>query len=86
MLATAALTLADVRPDRLTIGSKPCHRFCAPVSVSVIRIEELAFAWIWKFSGVHAFVANFLAVHREIDFRRVEIHMDDHLSYIVTPF
>src|SRR2546425_13043482 len=71
---TGALPLADVGADRMTVGTESRGRFGAPVRTRVVGVEELALAGIRKFTGVHAFVADLVAMHAQSEVCRVEIH------------
>ena len=61
----------------MTIGPKAGERVGTPVRGCVICIEELAFTRIGKFARIHGLVANFVAMHSEINLGRCEIHIND---------
>ena len=66
--------MTDIRADGITIRAESGSRFGAPVSACIDRIEEPAFAGIRKFTGVHAFVTDLVAMHAKSELWRVEIH------------
>jgi hypothetical protein len=68
---TVALT--DVGPHGLAIRTEADGRFGTPIGTVVKGIEELSFARIREFTGVHAFVTDLIAVDAEYEFCRVEI-------------
>jgi len=60
---TSSFAPTNVRPDGLAIRAKTRGRFGTPISTGIIGIEEPAFTGIREFTGVHAFVADLIAVH-----------------------
>ena len=69
----ASIALTNVRPHGLAIRAKADSRFGTPIRSVIKGIEELSFARIREFTSVHAFVAEFIAVHPKSKFCRVEI-------------
>jgi hypothetical protein len=70
---TTPVALTNVGPNGLAIRTETGGRLGAPISAVIKGVEELAFAGIREFAGVHAFVPDLIAVHAQSQFCRVEI-------------
>jgi hypothetical protein len=70
---TTPIALTNVGPYGLTIRTEAGGRLGAPISAVIKGIEEPAFARVRKFTRVHAFVPDLIAVHAQSQFCRVEI-------------